>query len=346
MESGDWLEAAPWPLALLDGDHRFIAANRRFCDLLGRSRAELCALPYSAIGIADDDAHELAAWLALARGAAAVSVDKRLVRADGSQLAVRLEVQALADSAPGTARIFCLRPAEQGAGAVAGLEREVERLRRALGQASACTAHDLREQARLAASFLGVLDVHHRGALPPGAQELLERVRGHAGRLLALLPALAGYLRAAAQPAALGATDSAAVLARAAARLAPLGDATRAVLSQDALPTLAADALALEEIFVRLLDNAVVHHPPGLVRIHVGCRRAGGEWQFAVADDGQGLPTELHARLFLPFAAGPGVGGLGLGLAHCRMDIERMGGRIWLDPAAGGGACIRFALPA
>jgi signal transduction histidine kinase len=276
-----------------------------------------------------------------------VSLDKRLVRADGSQLTVRLEVLAMDAALSGGERLLCLRDADQGGAGVPRLERELERLRSGLRQASACAAHDLREQARLAASFLGVLAEHHAGQLDADASALLSRARGHAARLLTMLPALADYLRAAALPAASAATEVAAILARAAARLAPLRDAATAVLSHDALPTIAADAVALEEVFVRLLDNAVVHHRHGVVRIHVGCQRDGEQWQFAVSDDGPGPPPELRTHLFHPFASGPcAAAGLGLGLAHCRMDIERMGGRIWLDPAHGAGTCIRFSLPA
>jgi signal transduction histidine kinase len=135
------------------------------------------------------------------------------------------------------------------------------------------------------------------------------------------------------------------VLTRATARLATLPGAAPPILSQDELPTIDADAEALEEVFAALLGNAVVHHPHAAVRIHVGCRRDGEQWQFSCADDGPGLPPELRTRLFHPFASGPGAAGLGLGLARCRMDIERMGGRIWLDPSAAGGTCIRFSLP-
>ncbi len=345
MDAGAWLEAAPWPLALLDADLRLRATNQRLCVLVGRTSAELAQQPYHALGGAGDLEREHAAVLALARGALAVELDQRMVTSDGRILAVRMELLALPPPAPAGELLLCLRPAAAGASTAAQAGADAL-LRRSLLQASACAGHDLREQARLAACFLGALTEHHQGELPAAASALLSHAVGHADRLLTMLPALADYLRAAALPATRAPTDCGAVVARAHARLdARLRSAIE--LSHDPLPTIDADASALEEVLVQLLANAALHHHPGAVRVHLACQRApaAGGWQFACADDGPGLPAALLARLFQPFAGGPGAhAGLGLGLARCRLEIERMGGRIWHDNAAAG-TCIRFSLP-
>ena len=36
--------------------------------------------------------------------------------------------------------------------------------------------------------------------------------------------------------------------------------------------------------------------------------------------------------------------GTGMGLAICKRVVERLGGRVWVEPA-GGGAAFRFSLP-
>ncbi len=63
----------------------------------------------------------------------------------------------------------------------------------------------------------------------------------------------------------------------------------------------------------------------------------------SVADNGPGVPAEIAAQLFRPFATSKPQG-MGLGLAISKSIIEGHGGRLWLEPAAPG-SIFRFTLP-
>jgi len=92
-----------------------------------------------------------------------------------------------------------------------------------------------------------------------------------------------------------------------------------------------------------LLDNAAKHAPDGTV-VDVGLR--GGE--LTVRDRGPGIPADERAHVFDRFyrgAAARGRPGSGLGLAIVRQVAERHGGRVSAEPADGGGALLRLALP-
>lgn len=59
-----------------------------------------------------------------------------------------------------------------------------------------------------------------------------------------------------------------------------------------------------------------------------------------------GVPPEIAARVFGIFARGArDRNGAGIGLAVCRRSVEAHGGRIWVEPADGGGSAFRFSLP-
>jgi hypothetical protein len=79
--------------------------------------------------------------------------------------------------------------------------------------------------------------------------------------------------------------------------------------------------------------------------VEVGWRRSGGEAEVYLRDHGPGLTEEVRARVFEPFFTTK-PRGTGLGLAIARDLAERLGGRLNLEPAPGGGtrACLRLPL--
>src|SRR5512142_3536843 len=100
-------------------------------------------------------------------------------------------------------------------------------------------------------------------------------------------------------------------------------------------PPVRADPRRLRQVFANLLTNAA---QAGARRVEIRGASRGGAVGVIVADDGPGVPPDLRARLFDPFATGRS-GGTGLGLAVSRQLVERHGGTLeLLDAAAAGGA--------
>jgi two-component system sensor histidine kinase KdpD len=114
------------------------------------------------------------------------------------------------------------------------------------------------------------------------------------------------------------------------------------------LPLVQFDGVAIEQVLVNLIDNAVEYTPPGAA---VDISATAGEKQVAVevADRGPGLPPGTEARVFEKFfrahAPGRSQRGVGLGLAICRGIVEAHGGTISASNRVGGGAVFRFTLP-
>jgi two-component system sensor histidine kinase VicK len=115
------------------------------------------------------------------------------------------------------------------------------------------------------------------------------------------------------------------------------------------VPAVAADSDKLRQILVNLLDNAVKYSPDG-GHIHLRIAPADGFVSFAITDEGLGVPTSEHGRVFEKFyrldpELTRGVGGTGLGLYISRELVRRMNGRISIESQEGEGSTFKVELP-
>ncbi|MBP7240888.1 ATP-binding protein [Amaricoccus sp.] len=116
------------------------------------------------------------------------------------------------------------------------------------------------------------------------------------------------------------------------------------------LPTRrAGQRMGLRQVLTNLVGNAAKFTETGAVTVRV--RTLVGEGlRIEVRDTGEGVPRDARERIFLPYEqvdSGRRVGGSGLGLAICAEVMRRMGGRIGVEDAPGGGSVfwIEATLP-
>ena len=121
--------------------------------------------------------------------------------------------------------------------------------------------------------------------------------------------------------------------------------------ADDALPMVRADAGRIAQVLSNLVGNAIKFTPIG-GRIAVRAAAADDGVRVEVIDSGPGIPEEQRERIFdrwVQLRGDPGTvassAGAGLGLPIARGIIEAHGGRIWHEPAPGGGSIFAFTLP-
>ncbi|HEX3540190.1 MAG TPA: HAMP domain-containing sensor histidine kinase [Acidimicrobiales bacterium] len=103
-----------------------------------------------------------------------------------------------------------------------------------------------------------------------------------------------------------------------------------------------ADARRLEQVVANLIDNATAHGAPPVA---VTAQAAADAVVLTVADHGAGVPEALVPTLFSGVRLLGSPHGTGPGLALVRSLVEAMGGRVWYQPGAGGGAEFCLGLP-
>jgi signal transduction histidine kinase len=120
----------------------------------------------------------------------------------------------------------------------------------------------------------------------------------------------------------------------------------RFLLGEIAEGTVEADPDGLAQAIRNLLRNAVEHTAAG-GSVSLSAAARGDRIEFAVEDDGPGIPVAQRERVFQRLYRGQASGrrGSGLGLAIARAIIEAHGGRIWAGDAECGGARVAFELP-
>jgi light-regulated signal transduction histidine kinase (bacteriophytochrome) len=113
------------------------------------------------------------------------------------------------------------------------------------------------------------------------------------------------------------------------------------------LPIVTGNPDRLMLLLENLLRNALAHRGQVAPRIDISaCKQAEG-WLFAVRDNGPGVEAAFLESIFTPFERlqNKQRWGAGLGLAICRVIVERHGGRIWAESQPETGATLCFTLP-
>jgi PAS domain S-box-containing protein len=119
-------------------------------------------------------------------------------------------------------------------------------------------------------------------------------------------------------------------------------------VTSDPLPTVHGSGSLLCRLFQNLVGNAIKFRREEQPRVHVSAEQLADAWQFSVRDNGIGIDSEDHEKIFGPFQrlhAESIFPGTGIGLAACRTIVERHGGRIWVESQKGSGSIFRFTIP-
>lgn len=149
------------------------------------------------------------------------------------------------------------------------------------------------------------------------------------------------------QPAELQTLDLHVLIGEMLADVAPLLHRHPTALGSTRPLSVTADPTRLRQVLEHLLENAVKYAPPE-TRIEIDWSLEEGVARIGVSDEGPGIPPEWREKIFEPYSRRETntARGSGIGLYAARRLAESMGGRLWCEPAASGGARFVLALPA
>ena len=114
------------------------------------------------------------------------------------------------------------------------------------------------------------------------------------------------------------------------------------------LPTINFNQTQAYQIFQNLISNAVKYNDKSVGKIDISWKDLGNKYQFKIKDNGVGIPSKYHDRIFKVFQvleSQENVESTGIGLAIVKKIIDNVDSRIWVDSNYETGVAFVFELP-
>jgi len=334
----DLFEESIDPIVITDWEGRILEANRQASLLSGYSREELHDLSI-------DQLHEVN-WnktgmeFEVLRGNQMGSYESSLHKQDDSHIPVDVHAHRVEFDSTDSIQ-WILRDITE--------RKELDSLREDL---TSMIYHDLRSPlANIVSSLDVIADI-----VPENEREMvlsiLKIAENSTDRIQRLVNSLLDVSRLeSGQPIADQAVVDSLALARNAVQDAEPSAKGRkqtiAINLPDKLPSIWVDGDMARRVMINLVENSIKFSPTGAT-IEVGAQAEGGWVHYWIKDQGSGIPSSEQEHIFDKFTRlrGKGkVGGLGIGLAFCRLAVQGHGGRIWVESEMGKGSTFHFTFP-
>ncbi len=226
--------------------------------------------------------------------------------------------------------------------------KALERSNLDLQQFAYVASHDMKTPLRSISGFVQLLERGYADRLDDKARLLIQRTMLATRRLEQLTEDLLTFARIEAEAKPFAPVDMAEVAQEVVHMLDAAVQATQAVVRTHGLPLVRGDRTQLAQLLMNLVGNSIKYCRDRTPVVEISAVKTDREWVFSVKDNGIGIDTRHHEKVFELFKrlhTQTEYPGTGIGLAVCRRVVEGHGGRIWVSAHAGPGTTFSFTLP-
>lgn len=310
--------------------------NSRACELLG-SGTDGIRLDQLVPGLADLDA-----WQRLLAGEAERGEHTVAARDSVTGRPLALWVTRRRDGSGGFDAVVEQLDTEPAAGG------DLEELNAELEQLAYAVSHDLQEPLQLIVRNARLLSDRYEDQLRDGGQKFLGHLVESTERMQSMIDGVLAYSRLHHGERNLQPISVDDILDQVLENLKPQLEDAGATVDRRPLPVVRVDRFQIQQLLTNLIGNAVKFRSESPLTISIGAEDNGGEWRFAVRDNGIGFDGRFQDRIFKMFQrlhTSEEYPGTGIGLAVSKKIVEQYGGRIWAESREGEGAAFYFTLP-
>ena len=203
--------------------------------------------------------------------------------------------------------------------------------------------HDLKAPLRgvFNLSAMIIEDLHEQ--IPPENKHQLDLLQKRVLRMSALIDSLLKYSLVGKEKTSIESIDLNQLLPDIIDSLSPPKNFTISIPSS--LPKLNGNTVLLHQVFTNLISNAIKHHDRDTGNINLTFKDYSNHYEFAIADDGPGIPESERDRIFKIFETvknKTSTTNTGIGLALVEKIVRGEGGKLWLDSSLKKGSIFYF----
>lgn len=226
--------------------------------------------------------------------------------------------------------------------------KRIEDKNKELEQFTFIASHDLREPLNSITSLIELLLEDAGGKLDDETLKRLNFISQSSNRMKDLVKGLLDYARLG-KNSEFEQVDCNEIVATVVNDLEVLIKNSEAEIKVNKLPVFHALEIEMRMLFQNLISNAIKYKSPNQnPRIEITAKKVKNGWEFAVSDNGIGIPPDQKEKIFIIFQRlhrRDEYEGIGVGLAHCRKIVELHDGKIWVESEPGKGSTFYFFIP-
>lgn len=224
--------------------------------------------------------------------------------------------------------------------------QQLEKTNQELDEFAYIASHDLRSPLQGVKNLASWVRDDNEGKLPEESVRHIDLMQQRIKRMESLLDDLLQYSRIGRTNQELQEVDVGEVLSSIIESL-PHPDSMQIEIGPG-MPVFRTMKVPLDLTLRNLIQNAIKHHGREDGHIRITSHEAGNYYEFEVKDDGPGIPTEFHERIFKMFETlrpRDAVEGSGMGLAIVIKTVEAIDGKVELESTVGQGSTFRIRWP-